>query len=111
MRGGRYIGQVVGLRRTDARNRRDFYFRHYKAGEQHSLAVPAGKCRCGKITDLYCFSCQRWLCMNHIYTDEEEYYCKDCRPDSSRKLEQREKRKLRKLKIEFDEDFKADYMM
>lgn len=87
------------MRKTSATNIRGAYFKYYKASDHHSLAVPAWKCRCGRITDLYCSRCNAWICENHIFVHQGAYFCKDCAPPGSEKLSNKEKRTIRKARL------------
>lgn len=88
------------MRKTTARNYRNYFYKYYKATDNHSYIVPAGKCRCGKITDLYCIKCSKFFCEKHLFTDEEDFYCKDCKTSKCRALNKKEIRKIRKAKLD-----------
>ena len=86
-------------RKTTAVNRRDILFKYYNINKNHDFAVPAGRCKCGKITDLFCSTCYKYICEKHLYTDNENYFCENCKTDNSRELTKKEIRKIRKAKF------------
>lgn len=91
-------------RKSDARNKRDAAYKYYQVSENHSIAIPAGRCKCGKVTDIFCDECNAYCCENHVLKNEdsEEMFCKKCAETSCRELNSREKRKIRKAKICFE---------
>lgn len=68
---------------STARNSRRQLYKYYKAGELKRVAVVAGRCRvCGKITDDFCSSCQRWMCEKHLAVKSDiESCCPSCGSD------------------------------
>src|SRR3989344_9313716 len=86
-------------RKTAAVNYRNMLFKYYNIDKNHDFAVPAGRCRCSRITDIYCSNCNSYICENHLFTNEEDYFCEDCRPDNSRELNKKEIRKIRQAKL------------
>lgn len=93
--------QNKGYRKTTAINDRKTLFKYYKVDTLHSLAVPAGRCECGKITDLYCVECSSYLCEKHIFIDGQDYFCGDCANDNCRELTKKEMRKIRRAELKF----------
>lgn len=86
-------------RRTTATNTRRFYFKYYKVDDDHSLAVPAGKCRCGKVTDMYCVKCNTHTCEKHLFTDGDDYYCLSCKEEDARAFTKKEIRNIRNASL------------
>jgi len=86
-------------RKTAAVNTRNVLFKYYNINKNYDFAVPAGRCRCGKITDLFCSSCYKYLCENHLFTNNEDYFCENCKTDNSRELNKKEIRKIRQARF------------
>lgn len=86
-------------KKTTATNTRGALFKYYKVDNNKSLAVPAGRCKCGKITDLYCTGCFSHICEKHIFTNNENYFCGNCKPDDTRELTKKEIRNIRKAEL------------
>jgi len=85
-------------RKTTAVNARKVLFKYYNIDRNKDFAVPAGRCRCGRITDIYCSVCYKYVCEKHLFTDEENYFCENCKTEA-RKLNKKEIRKIRKAKF------------
>ena len=89
------------MKKTTATNKRNFFYKYYNINDDHNLAVPAGRCECKKITDIFCDKCNTYVCEKHIWTNEQESYCEKCKTEDSRLLTNKEKRKIKKAKLKF----------
>lgn len=86
-------------RKTTATNKRNALFKYYKVDETHNYVVPAGRCKCSKITDIFCDNCQSYICEKHIFKDKEQFFCEQCKTDNSQTLSKKEIRKIKQAKL------------
>lgn len=91
--------QRGGYRKTTATNLRNVFFKYYKISDNKSFAAVAGRCNCSRITDFFCSKCHSYICEKHLFTDEENYFCENCKTDKARVLTKKEIRKIRKAEF------------
>lgn len=85
------------MRSTTARNSRKYFYKYYKVDDTKQYAVLAGRCtKCLRITDIFCDNCFEHVCEKHVFHNEVEYSCDECKGDEAVPLSKQEIRKIRK---------------
>jgi len=85
------------MKRTTATNTRNAVHKYYKIDDFHQFAAPAGRCMCGKITDITCDKCSQFTCENHLWkTSSDEDRCEKCKTEKDREITKKERKKIKK---------------